>query len=400
MINKKMLSVLVASILLMPIGSSMYLAYGKTTQGNKDPSDTYDKLLGLFEKSNSTVVRALLSLEDQNLTVPDAVITNYNNGLYFANESIQLRAKLNFTGATESLMLAMQYMKQAMRGIEEDFGEVETEEEEEISVAYGILETASRLNNTINRLEDIAEEAEASGINASAVRIRLALLRERLLRLRERIIAGNLTEAAGELNSSKLILGQVMAALNAIKKAYRINQTIHFLDIVEKRLLKSYEVISKHIENSEIPGWVKNLTAEHAKHGLQIGINRILTLRTLLLEGKLNETIIELQELKDNLAEVLSEAEKYTPQIGKILSDIYEFEVSINMYENMSEMLSEKGINTSIVQSKIQEARNLVSEGIDALEEGNITLARDNFNQAADLVRDIKVLLAQIREKE
>jgi len=291
-------------------------------------------------------------------------------------------------------------MKQAMRSIEEAFGEVETEEEEEISVAYGILETASRLNNTINRLEDIAEEAEASGINASAVRTRLALLRERLLRLRERIIAGNLTEAAGELNSSRLILGQVMAALNAIKKAYRTNQTIHFLDIIEKRLLRTYEVVSKHIENSEIPGWAKNLTAEHTKHGLQIGINRILTLRTLLLEGKLNETIAQLQELKDNLAEVLSEAEKYTPQIGKILSDIYESEVSLSMYENMTEMLSEKGINTSIVQSKIQEARNLVSEGIDALEEGNVTLARDNFNQAADLVREIRVLLAQIREKE
>jgi len=398
-LNKKLFASFIIPLLLISAVSSIYFVYGQPTQVDDEQQVVVEKLLELFTKSNGTLVSAFSVLEARNVTIPTEARENYSRGLVAFAEAIRLRDEMKFQDTKEKILEAMQYMRKAMLILSGYLDEVETHSEKETTKATGIDEAVSRINTTVKRLEDLAKKAEADGLNASRIREKLNLVIDHLINVRNRIRAGNISDADREMNQSKQILGQAMAELNEIKNIHKINQTMHFLNITEKYLTKISELASKLLDKLPITDRAKALAKERIREGLQIGLNKISTLINLTREGKINETLAKLQEIKYDLTEIISQGEAHKPNLSKILEDAHKLEVSINMYEDMAEKLSQRGINVSSATAKIQEARSLALEGAERIKEGDLEKASNLFNQAIDVLNDVKLLIAHLREK-
>lgn len=399
--NKTLLTLLIVPILLASTSAALpiRLGYGQATQ-TKGDGVSFEDLWGLFDVANGTLAGVLETVEGRGGTIPDVVWEHYDTGLATAKEAVNLREAGRSAEAKEKVIEAMQHLRDAILAVAEEFESVQTPEERDALKAAGILEATERINATIYRFNDILEKAEklGLGLEASRIRERLTLVNETLAEIYERIKDGDISAAEEGIEMSHQELGQAMTGLRPIIEANKVNQAGRFLDTAEERLSSISGMITSVIDTLPItvPDRVKEMIKERVGQGIQTAQDKIAEARSLLQEGRVNEAMPLLDELREDIANVMAEVEQQTPGIGVALENIDRRETVLEVLEDTAEILSGKGVDVTDLLTKIQEARGLVQDAIESLKIGNLEAVNAKLAQVDGIIEEAKDLADQL----
>jgi len=372
--NRMLKFVVVPLLAALVIGVlPMQLGYGQAEQKGDD-QNVVNRLLGLFEKANATLYNVLLRV-NQTVPLPNVVWEKYDTGLAKAKEAVQRRDAGDNTGAKAKALEAMQKIKEVMLDVADDYESIQTEDEIKALKAAGIEDAVERINATIARLEEIAENAEARGIDASQIRERLGNVTKLLTQIRERIEAGDIEEAAEKLEMSQQWFGEAMAELRPVIDANKLSQAQRFLSMTEERFTSVSTMINDVISGLPIPEIARNRITQNIGRGIKTAQTKIVEVRSLLQNGRVADAMPKLGELRADIAGLLAEAKsglaQHKPGAGEALENIDRYEVALDVLEEKAEVLSEKGVDVSTLLSKIQAARNRLTDAVAELKKGN-----------------------------
>ena len=393
--KKLLTSLMILTFIALTVAAlPIKMGYGEVTP-TENNQITLNKLLELFDRANTTLTEIIAKLEARGVTIPEEVLNNYDMGLATANEAIQLRDEGKYAEAKEKILEAMQHLRNATLPIADDLEEVETSEEKEAREADGIEAAIERIQARIEKLREIAENAAARGINASQIIERLGNVTELLSRIKGHIEAGNISEAAKEKEMSQRWFGEAMAALKPIIETYKANQAERFLNMTEERLSRISNRINNIISRLPIPEHARNRITLNMGRGIKTAQSRIAEVRSLLREGKIIDAIPKLGELRADIANLMAEMKKQPnmePEVGDALEKIDRCEIALDVLENRSEILGEKGANVTVLLMEIHEARNLLQNAVENLKEGELTIVENLLAQIDNIINEAKSL--------
>jgi len=399
--RKLLKSVMVPVLVALAISAvPVQLGYGQNSNDQgEDDRGSVNMLLDLFEKANNTLYNVLTTVEDRKgEPLPDVVWAHYDTGLARAREAVQLRNEARYQEAKAKALEAMQRLRQGMVDVADDFEEVQTEGEQTAYRARGIEDAVERVRARIERLEQIAQHAEERGMNASRIKERLGNVTGLLSKVRARIEAGDINEAAREMNMSQRWLGEAMAALKPVIDTYKANQAASFLDNVEEHLSSTLEMIRSTISELNVPEQVKAQITEQIEQAIQTAQNTISQARERLQAGDVDNAMPNLSELRNILPGLLTQLRgslaQHKPGFGYALESIHRYEVILDVLQENAEVLKEKGIDTSELEAKIQELHDMILQTItDLREDKDVEELR---YQIEDLIEEIKALIEQL----
>jgi len=400
---KKLLTSLIITVLIALTIAALpiKIGYGQAAP-TENEQNAVDKLLELFDRANTTLTEIFAKLEARGITIPEEVLNIYDEGLATAKEAIQLRDEGKYAEAKEKILEAMQHLRNATLSIADDLEEVETPDEKEAREAAGIEAAIERIQARIEKLREIAENAAARGINASQIIERLGNVTELFTRIKEHIEAGNITEAAKEREMSQRWFGEAMAALKPIIETHKARQAERFLNMTEERLSRISNMINNIISRLPIPEFARKMITQNMGHGLKTAQSKIAEVRSLLQEGKIIDAIPKLGELRADIANLMAEMKKQPnvePEVGEALEKIDRREVALDILEDRSEILEEKGVNVTGLLTKIHEARDLIQSAIENLNEGKLTTVENLLAQIDNIIEEAKSLADQLEKQ-
>jgi len=389
---KRMLKFVMVPVLVALAISALPIQMGYGQEPDAEDQNVVEKLLGLFEKANATVY-GVLSRVNETVPLPGVVWEKYDTGLAKAKEAMQLIDAGDNLGAKAKALEAMQKMKEVMLDIADDAEAVETDEEREARKAAGIEDAIERINARIANLEVIAANAEARGIDASQIRERLGNVTKLLTKIREHIEAGDIDEAAKDMNMSQRWFGEAMAALRPIVDANKLVQAGNFLDMCEGRLTRITDMIPGILDKVPIPDIAKNIVTQR----MQTAQDKIAEVRSLLQEGRISDAIPKFGELRADIANLMAEVkQRIGTDVGEASENIDRYEIALDVLEDRAEMLEGKGVDVTDLLTKIQEARKLIQSAVGNLEEGKLTELENILAQIDDLIEEATSLADQL----
>jgi len=397
---KRMLTfVMVPVLAALAVGAlPMQLGYGQAEQDGDD-QNIVNMLLSLFEKANATLYNVLLRV-NQTVPLPNVVWEKYDTGLARAAEAVQLRDAGDNPGAKAQALEAMQRMKEVMLDVADDYEDIQTEDEIEALQAAGIEDAIERINSRIAKLEEIAETAEAHGMDASRIRERLGNVTKLLTEIREHIQAGDIDEAAENLEMSQQWFGEAMAELRPVIDANKLSQAQRYLSMTEERFTSVSTMINDVINGLPLPEMARNIITQNIGRGIQTAQTKIAEVRSLLQTGRVADAMPKLGELRADIANLLAEAKtglaQHEPEAGEALENIDRYEIALDVLEEKAEVLSEKGVGVSNLLSKIQEARNKLTDAIAELKEGNTDAVNTLLAEVQTIVEEATSLAEQL----
>jgi len=398
--NLLMVTMLIALMMLTP---TLIVEQGSAAEEENDQDRKgVERLIWLFERANATLTLIFQRLEERGVTIPEEVLENYDAGLAKAKEAVQLMQEGSYEEARVRILEAMRYLRNATLAVGDDLGRVERPEEREARIAAGIEAAIERIRSRIERLKEIAEAAEERGINASRIITRLQNLTDLLAGIKERIEAGDISEAAREKEMSQRWFGEAMAELRPIINVYKAKQAERFLDMAEKRLIKISSRIEGILNKLPIPVVAKKIIAKVISQNVEAAKNRIAQARGLLKMGRINDAVQMLIGLRGEIAGLMREM-KVRPEVkrevGEALERIDLYEVALEVLEKRAEILQDKGVNVTDLLAKIQEARDLITEAVGSLEEGELTAVDDLLEKIAGIIEEAKRLADQLERE-
>ena len=398
---KKMLKFVMVPVLVALVVSTLpiQLGYSQNDQDEDAQSEVVGKLLGLLERARERLHTVLATVEQRKgEPLPDVVWAHYDAALTRAREAVQLRNEARYEEAKEKALEAMHRLRQGMLDVADDFEDVQTEGERTAYRARGIEDAVERVRLRIERLEQIAENAETRGMNASRIRERLGNVTGLLSRIRTRIEAGDINEAAQEMNMSQRRFGEAMAALKPVIDTYKANQARSFLDKIEEHLSTTLEMINSTITELHIQVQTKAMIMEQIEQTIQIAQNKISQARERLQAGDIDNAMPNLGELRDIVPGLMTQLRgslaQLKPGFGYALENVHRYEVILDVLEENAEALEEKGVDTSELEAKIQELYDLILKTIAEVKEDRDV--EELLNQIQDLIEDAKALIEKL----
>lgn len=400
--KKLLTSLMIPMLIALTVATlPIKMEYGQTAS-TENNNVTLDKLLELFDRANTTLTEIFAKLEARGVTIPEEVLNNYDKGLATAKEAIQFRNEGKYAEAKDKIMEAMQHLRNATLPIADDLEEAETPEEKEAREAVGIEAAIERMQTRIGKLKEIAENAAARGINASKIIERLGNVTELLTRIKEHIEAGNISEAAKKREMSQRWFGEAMAALKPIIETHKARQAEKFLNMTEERLTRISNMINNIVSRLPIPKHARNMITQNMGRGIKTAQNKIAEVRSLLREGKIIDALPKLGELRADIANLMAEMKKQPnvePEVGEALEKINRREIALDILEDRSEILEEKGMNVTSLLTKIHEARDLIQSTVKNLKERKLTTVENLLAQIDDIIEEAKSLADQLETR-
>jgi len=394
---------MVSALLSLVVGAlpvqALYGQHNANTVQDQEAETAAAVLLDLFGKANDTVYRILTTVEARrNETLPDAVWEEYYEGLEKAAEAEGLMDVGNYTEAKAKVLEAMHILKSVALAVAKEFNDIEWEDERRARIAEGVEAAVERIQARVEKLDEIAEKAEARGMNVSRIRERLGNVTELLERARERIREGYLSEASEKANMSRQWFGHAMAALTPVIHAYKSKQAEKFLNITEECLNAMFGVLNNTIDKMPIPVSVKNLARRNMQHSMETARSRIAEARRRLEEGNITDTMPKLGELKGILPSLIEKVRiglaQHKPSVDRALQNICRYRIVLRHLEERAEALKEEGVDTSELEAKIQQARDLISSIAAKLQNGEDL--ESLLGQIGNLIEEVGNLVEQL----
>jgi len=297
----------------------------QTTQTTPSPGEkvSAEALLNVLRKAENWAANTFAVLEARGVSVPEEVMSVYNEALTAASDAAKLIDEGKFAEAKAIILEAMRNLKTAVSAVAGDLENVETENEKENYSARGIEAAVQRIEATIERLENIKANVKAIGIDTSKIEERLTLVREKLMRIENAIRAENF-EALKEINKE---FGEAMSELKPAAENVKQRHAERFLGTVENKMSLASENLSAAIGMESIPPVLERVIRKDVDNELE-EVQRVMTeVRELLKAGELENAMALMNEFKsyvENIDNACAEAH------GKIMK----FKGLANEFEN------------------------------------------------------------------
>jgi len=390
------LSILLASVLAGPVP----LGHAQQVQ---DERITVDRLLAILDDAGRRVEEAFSRVKSLGVSVPLQAEQKYKDGLSMAKEAVQLRDQGKLNEAKGKALQALQSFKAAMLNVAPQLEKAQTPAEIEALKSRSVEATAQRLEEATKRMEEAVARAEGRGLNTSNVKARLSETKALLEKVKGRIKAGEIDEAAKEIEAGEKAFGQSMAALRPTVEKHKENQAKEFLKGVEEHL---DEVASR--ASGVLQGLLDKVPAsarkgiEQALQSVNAAIERAKTkvseAKKMVEQGKVQEAMPKLGELRGDVAKIMSEVKRGRPELGTAMENLDKRESAIKALEGRAEKLSKRGVDTSSLRAKVNEAKAFILNAVEKLKQHD-SAAVDQILRKIDAIVDEARSLADQLER-
>lgn len=309
---------------------------------------------------------ALSRVKGLGVSLPSEAEQKYKEGLSIAKEAVQLKDQGRFSEAREKAVQALQRFKDAMLNVAPQLEKARTPAEIEALKTKQIEAATERLGEATKRLEEAVTRAEKRGIDASNIKARLSETMALVVKVKERIAAGRVDEAARELEAGEKAFGQSMAALRPMVEKNKANQAKEFLSEVEERLDTVASRASGVLQGllDRVPAaarWGIERALQAVNEAIERAKTKVAEAKQMVEQGKVQDAMPKLGELRGDVAQIMSEVKRGSPELGTALENLDRREIAINVLEDRAEILSERGVDTSALRAKVNEAKSLTS---------------------------------------
>ncbi|MBI4257974.1 MAG: hypothetical protein HY619_03370 [Thaumarchaeota archaeon] len=391
------MAVSIASLLAL----SLFTGSISPVNAQSAEEDLTDKLLNIMEEAEDRVTDAFARVRSLGGGIPAQAETKQQEGVAIAAEAIRLRAQGELSNAREKAVEALQKFKEGLSSIAPQLESAQTGTEAEVLKARDRNEAIERLDSVAARLEEVAEKAQGRGLDASQMRERISEVKTRLTEVKQMLQSGNISDVDRAISDAETKLDDSLEALGPVVAQNKGKQAKKYVQDVEGRLDRVSSVAVSVLE-----GLKKSLPApaqrgiETALQAVQNAINRaeesINETKALLDNGRVDEAMPQIGQLRGEVAQVVSEVKRLRPDEGKGLEDIDNQETALDILERRQEILSERGVDVSSLRAKIDEARNLILGAVERLKEGDNGAVQEILGSIDEIVNEARRIADQL----
>jgi len=313
----------------------------QTTQATPPPGErvSAEALLNVLRRAENWAANTFAVLEARGVSVPDEVMSVYNETLTAASDAAKLIDEGKYAEAKTTILEAMHKLKVAVSAVTGDLENVETESERENYRARGIEVAVQRIQATIERLENIKGNVKAIGIDTSKIEEKLTLVREKLMRIENAIRAENF-EALKEINKE---FGEAMSELKPAAENVKQRRAEWFLGIVENKVSLASENLSAAIGIESIPPVLERVMRKDVDNKLE-EVQRVMAeVRELLKAGELENAMALMNEFKSYVENMDNACMEARGKVMKFKGLAKEFENATGLdFSDFMRVLSEQ----------------------------------------------------------
>lgn len=367
----------------------------------QDERITTDRLLSIVDGAKTNLENAFDRFEAQSLPIPDVARDRYLTGLSIADEATQLRDAGDLDGAAEKALEAMQNFREAFQEISVDIEKSRTEDELDALRAQGLEAAAARLEEALKRIEDAAQRAEDRGLDASNLNNKVNEAKSHIESVRGLIQARELEEGADRLEAAENVFGQAIAEMRPVVDWNKANQVNNFLIHTEDRLERvgSLAVIMLETIAEMLPPAAQQgieMAKQMVNQATERAQGRLAEVRELLLDGRVEDAIPKLDELRGEVTQILDAVKQRRPEIGSAMEEIDRLELAIEVLEMRSEASEARGVDVSLLLGKIDEAKMLMLDTVEFLKQQDLSSVDETLNNVEAIVEEAKSLADQL----
>ncbi len=400
--KKTFASMTILSILLgSMLAGTVLPSYAQQAQ---DERITTDKLLQILDNASKRADEAFSLVKSRGVTIPPQAEQKRLDGLALAKEAIQLSLQGRLAEARQKVIQALQSIKDAMINISPQLDSSRTPAEAQAIKAREVDSAADRLAEASKRLEDAVAAAEKKGLNVSNVKAKLSETKTLVEKVREQARAGKVDDAAKDLETSKNAFGQSVAALRPAIDMNKKNQTMKYVKDLEDRLSNAtlrarsvLEALQQRLPPQARQGLDTALQAiTRAEERARARVNET---KQMIAQGRVQDVIPKLGELRGEVDQVVSEIKRGRPDLGAAVESLDRSEVAIKVLQERADILKEKGVDTSSLKVKIDEAKNLMKDVVEKLKLQDSSAVNDAQKRIDAIVNEAKSLADQLERR-
>jgi len=400
--KKTFASMTILSILLgSMLAGTVLPSYAQQVQ---DERTTTDKLLQILDNASKRADEAFSLVKSRGVAIPPQAEQKRLDGLAIAKEAIQLKDQGRLAEARQKVIQAFQSIKDAMVDISPQLESSRTPAEAQAIKAREVHSAADRLAEASKRMEDAVAAAEKKGLNVSNVKAKLSETKALVEKVREQARAGKVDDAAKDLETSKNAFGQSVAALRPAIDMNKKNQTMKYVKDLEDRLSNAtlrarsvLEALQQRLPPQARQGLDTALQAiTRAEERARARVNET---KQMIAQGRVQDVIPKLGELRGEVDQVISEIKRGRPDLGAAVESLDRSEVAIKVLQERADILKEKGVDTSSLKVKIDEAKNLMKDVVEKLKLQDSSAVADAQRRIDSIVNEAKSLADQLERR-
>jgi hypothetical protein len=301
----------VATIILLTLVLTITFLFLNPTlaQSSEEQKLKAETLLNILDTVNASITEAKDKLAAQNIPVPQAAETKYNEGVTHAEEAANLMSTEHYAAASTEAVEAMQKFKDALIILQEASPTEPTETEATAENVINLRANITRAYEYVERLENLTAKAKTAGYNTTAIDDKLSLVKAHLENATRELNRLNLDGATEQLGAAGTLLEELKELYNRLVNSVKIASTQRYLEEIAERLNNTRDDITN----------AASLSAQNKTDALSALDNSESSLEKAgnsIEKGNVDDAIDELEEAKmweDESRKYLSPSVSATP---------------------------------------------------------------------------------------
>jgi len=225
---------LVIPTLVLVAFSTLVLASTTAAQDATAAKEKTEDLFSIFQEANATVTEVFRQFRTDGKTIPQASLNQYNQAFLLAEESRSLLQAGNYSEADSKIIEALQKLKEALRIVYTTFPE---------QTAETALETAARLNSSINRyyeqlerIENLTRIAASAGYDTTTLEANIQAIKLLLETASSNVDEKRFETAANNLAETKSLIDTLLSSVNMFAADLKTQRVQTYISQTEARL--------------------------------------------------------------------------------------------------------------------------------------------------------------------
>lgn len=292
MSNTKKFGMLITLLFLVLVPSLLHATNAEQMQRAKT-------LLNIAQVADTNIKEALTELESRGVSISENALELYQEGVALAEEAAALMEKGNYSGASTTVVEALQRFKETLRLVYEVLPKTSTEAEVLAERIITLRAEVNRTYNYVNRLEQLTSRAQVAGYNSTTLKDLIDYMKDKLEHALELLDSLNVEGASRELAATRSMLNQSLVLYKRLSTDVKLVKAEVFLTATEEKfpeLKANVTALSQRLPEQD-----KN----SALTALNSAEDRLQNARAYITNAQIDETINELVEYTEKVRESL-----------------------------------------------------------------------------------------------
>lgn len=278
-------------ILTLVLSTAFVVLIPTLALANETEKQKAETLLRILDSNNITILDAFINLESQNVTVPPAAETKYNEGIIHAIEAANLMSIDNFSEASIEAVEAMQLFKESLMLLQDASQTEPTDTQVAAENVTRLKASLTQAVKYVERLENLSAKAKTAGYNTTALDAKISEARNHLETASDELDELNVDDALEGLNAAKALRAELKTVLDRLTQAVKVANAETYLQEAEDRVSETKDSI---LNSADLATSVRDAAIE----ALNTSESYLDDARESLANSNPDEAISELEEAK------------------------------------------------------------------------------------------------------